>query len=240
MFITVLILSLVSGCRDKPVGPEIATDSIYASMHLECVGDGTTGVKVVLSVSGSSGPHITLDGNNKLGVEANGQYQLLAEEEDWPNKVHHLAALGVDDPGTEVTIPFERTNYASALDTKVVLPEDIVIQSPQTDETFTRQGDITVSWDPSGVSQEMSISFDISCRDDGDIRSEVKNYAVSDSGSETYSVEDLLSGLSLGSGASCTVKITLVRTTTGSLSTEYRGGSIVAQREASVSVKTAP
>lgn len=242
VLVVVLALGLVSGCRPGPVDSDIGTDSIHASMLLRCIGDGTTRVEVELSVGGASGPHIYLAGGDRLIAVANGQSQLLVEERDWPNIVRHLTAFQFDDPGTQVTISLERPNpdYVPAPNSHVTVPESITIQTPQSDENFTHLDDITVSWEPSGGSQEMAIEFEITCQDDQDVSSRSRRYAVSDSGSETYLVDDLLSGWSLGANASCTAEITLMRETIGSLSAEYRSGGIAARRDASVSVIITP
>jgi len=209
-------------------------------MLLDCVGDGTTRVEVQLSAGGASGPDIYLVGGDRLVVAANGESHTLVEDRDWPNIVRYITALDVDDPGAQVAVSFERPNHVPAPDSHVVLPERITIQSPQSNQTFGRGDSITVSWDPSGTSDPMGIQFDVTCRDDGDVSSRFLTYSVADSGTKDYDVDDLLSEWSLGQNANCTAEIILVRSTRGSVSAEYRSGTIAAERRTSVSVGITP
>jgi hypothetical protein len=237
----VLVLALLSACT-PPVDSDIGTDSIHASMDLKCIGDGTTTVDVILSAGGASGADIYLTNGDRLNVTANGQSQLLAEERDWPYTVRYLAALDIDDPGTLVQISLERSgpDYISAPNSTVTLPDNIMIQSPQPDEVFNRLRNIFVSWEPSGVSDEMIIKFDITCTADQDVSGRDLSYPVSDSGSDTYRVDDLLNEWELADNASCTAEVTLTRLNIGSLSAEFRSGEITAQREASVLINITP
>lgn len=241
-FIAVVLgLVLISACT-PPVDSDIGTDSIHASMDLRCIGDGTTTVEVQLSTGGASGADIYLTNGDKINVTANGQSQLMVEERDWPYSVRYLAALEIDDPGTLVQISLERsdTNYSSSLNSTVTLPDNIMIQTPQSDETFNRLRNIIVSWGPSGVSDMMIINFDITCTADQDVSGRDLSYPVSDSGSEEYLVGDLLNEWELVDNASCTAEVTLTRLNIGSLSAEFRSGEIIAQRDVSVMINITP
>jgi hypothetical protein len=240
MLVLVLALGLLSGCKtEKPVNSNVGTDSIHAYMLLQCVQDGTTSVKVELSVGGALGPAIYLVEGDELKAATNGHSQQLERKDAWPNRVFYIATLDTDDPGTQVTVSFERPGYTPAPDSSVVLPEDIVIQRPQAGDAFSREDEITVSWVPSDGTQELSIMFNMTCKEGpgGSL-----SYAVSDAGSATYSVASLLRE-GLGNETCDTpieATITLMREATGSLSAEYKSGKIVAQREVSVSVKITP
>ncbi len=236
-------MGLLSGCQE-PIDSDIGTDSIHAAMRLTSTGDGTTRVVVTLSASGSVGTDILLVQGDRLVAVANGQSQPLMEDQRWPHIVRYFTVFNFDDPGMLVTISFERgtqhSHYVSAPNSNIVLPENIAILAPQSGETFTRQESILVSWEPSGGSEEIAIQFTTTCQSGDDFSSGVRYFTVSDSGSESYAVEDLLSEQDVDANATCTADIMLVRETTGSLAAEYKGGTIVARREASVSVEIAP
>jgi hypothetical protein len=228
---------LLTGCKcAAPVDSEVGTDSIHVYMVLQCAEDGTTSVRVELSVGGPLGSDIYLTGGDELEVTANGQSQKLEREDTWLNQVFYNGTLDTDEPGTEVTISFERPNHTSALDSCVTLPANIAIQMPQAGETFTRGDEITVSWEPSGGPGEVAIEFATICRGGQESYSKTTSYTASDSGSAAYPVASLLDE-SLEGNEVCDVTITLMRETTGSISAEYKSGEIVARRNAVVAVE---
>jgi len=238
--VTLLALGLLSGCCQEPVDSDIGTDSIHAAMLLKCTEDGTTSVETVLSVSEGIGADIYLTGGDELIATANGQSQTLTEEKLLFNVVRYVTEFDFDDPGAEFTISLERPNYTPAPNSHVTLPERIAIQTPQPDESFTHEESITLAWEPSGTPDEVNVQFAMSCRSGDESSAGTRYFTVADSGSASYTVEDLLSGQELGANASCDVTITLARQKSGSLSPEYRGGKIVSRRESSVSVEIVP
>ena len=239
VLVAITALGLLSGCQE-PIDSDIGTGSIHAAMLLTSTGDGTTRVVVTLSSSSGVGADIFLTDSDGLVATANGQSQSLREERLWPRIIRYFTVFDFDDSGTEVTVSFERSNYVPAPDSTIVLPAEIVIQTPQAGETFARQESITVSWEPAGGSDQIAIKFATLCQSDDDYSSDSKSFTVSDSGSVSYTVEELLSEQDVDASATCTTDITLKREVTGSLSAEYKGGTMIARREASVSVKIAP
>jgi len=160
----------------------------------------------------------------------------LREVKEFLGRVYYNTRFNFDHPGTRITISFERPNHTPAPDSSVNLPESLEVLGPEPGTNFTRQDDITVSWRPPGPT---GIGFEGTCHN-GKSVSFRKNY-VGNPGPETYSATYLLSGIAnLDPYAVCTTKITLVRSTTGMLSGQYKGGAITARREASVSVNIAP
>jgi len=209
-------------------------------MSVRAYDNGITDVEVNLSVGNRSGADVYLIGSDRLMAEADGQSQLMAEEQDWPNTVRHLAAFDVNDPGTQITISFERSDYTPAPDSHVDLPETITFNSPEENATLAPHDDLTVSWEPSGVSDAIHIRIDTTCSFNEGSQSVQANYTVADSGSETYSVDDLLGEWEREAGETCTTNIKLERENKGAVAAEFRGGTIVALRDASVSIKIAP
>jgi hypothetical protein len=238
--VVVLTLGLLTGCCEEPIDSDIGTDSIHADMLLTCA-DNSTEVRVKLSSSQSTGADIYLSQGDELIATANGQSQTLAEEQLLFNVVQHTTTFDVDDPGTQVTISFERSNYVSAPNSTILLPEHLTIQTPQPGQTFTRQDNIPLSWDPSGTPEEIDVQFTVTCHAGNDTSSRTRYFTTGDSGSTAYAIADLLSEWEdLDASATCTADITLTRRTTGSLDPAFRGGGIVAQRADTVSVEIAP
>lgn len=237
----VFALSLLAACCQEPIDSDIGTDSIHADMRLTCAGDGTTDVAVTLSSSHAVGADLYLTEDDELIATANGESKSLTEKKGWLNNVQHLTTFDFDDPGTEVAIAFERANYEPALNSSVLLPEYLTIETPQPDDAFSRQDTIPLSWTPCGTEGEIEIQFYFVCGSGDETIALSPQFVVSDSGSASYEVADLLSGADdLDADATCTADIVLTRRTTGSISPEFRGGTITAQREDSISVEITP
>jgi hypothetical protein len=206
-------------------------------MHLECTGDGSTEVETKLWISSSN---LKLTGGDTLKVTSGGQSQLLIEEENLFNVVRHVATLSLDDPDMPVTISFERPNHVDALDSQVALPEYVEIQNPQPGDTFSYQENIRIDWMPSGVSQNLDVHIAKSCESGGTPTSATQYRYTSDIGTASYPVQDLLTQEERDAGATCDVTITLTREVSGTVSSEFESGTIIAQRIASVTVEIVP
>ena len=238
----IMITCLISACTPDPIDSDIGTDSIYASIELRCVGNGLTMVDVTLSAGGRSGSDIYLINGDMLKVSANGQTQILVEDRDRSKIVRHLGTIPSDDPGTVVNISFERPSpiYVSALSSSIALPEEIEILSPQHDSSFDQQSTINITWEPVNISQEINITFKITCRNDQEVSSRRRSYTVNDSGSSAYSVSDLLNDWEIGANSICSADIVMIRETIGSVAAEFKDGEIRAERESIVTISINP
>ena len=98
-----------------------------------------------------------------------------------------------------------------------------------------------MSWAPGTfANQATAIEFGITCQDDQDTSQKELHFDVIDTGLESYAVRELMDGWILGSNPTCDATISLIRTITGTLSAEFRSGSITAIRITSVIVQIEP
>lgn len=234
------LLIMLQGCA-QPISSDIATGSIYTSMSLTCMDNGTTDIEVSLSASNASGADIYLLAGDMLEANADNQTYPLIKEEDWPNIIRYLTTIDTNDPGAQVTIDFNRSSYTPATGSQIILPEQSEILSPLTSDMFTLNDQLDVSWNPGTyANQTTAIEFDITCQDDQGTSGDVLNFDVMDNGLESFSVQDLMDGWNLGQNPTCEATISLIRSTTGTISSEFRSGKITAVRTTSVVIQIEP
>ena len=236
--VTLLILFLV-GCKcvDKAVSSGgIDTASWYADIQVQAIENQTT-VDIHLKHEKESGSVINLESIDELHVTAGGTTKILREFLNGSNCCWYRAIFDVGAPGTEFNIALQRQQKTPAPNSFVTLPDGLTMTSPTPNQIFSRDGDLTVAWEPSMPAKNLSVNFAFAC---GDHHFQGLIETVNDTGSRPYQVADLTSNWNSVGEVSCNVTITLTRENTGSLDNNYRNGRIVARRTATVSVVIQP
>ena len=134
-----------------------------------------------------------------------------------------------DVGGTLFTVSFERDEGMSAPNSFVELPEVLDFVLPLPDTVFNVSEDLLVTWQPSGISNTISLAFDTVCPTVGDsIIVPMDPIIIEDSGFFSIPITTFFSDLSnIDPVSSCRLNIELYRTNLGTLDPSYAdGGSI--------------
>lgn len=223
----------------------VKTSGIRAEISTVSSGDGNTGVATRLAVGsgGTFATNLNLTGGDTLSATDGVSSVVLQKEKDWyTGRIFYKGILAGDAADTQITISFTRPNDTDAPNSVVSIPYSPDLTAPNSGQEFTQAEDINISWDNNGSSLPVSLDFDFNCTLSGKYSAfDVSKTTIANSGSISYSVASLLGNLTLKTGESCGLKITISRSQDGTLDPNYgEGGTIVAIQYRSVSVKVIP
>lgn len=218
-----LLSALLVGCCAEG-SRDFNTNALSLKAEVTAEGNGQTVVTVAIKKNGT----VLLESGDELTVEAYGETKTIPNTGKTCNP-HYEIAFDQDE-SAEFVIALHRTGgEVSAPNTTVTLPKPFDIVSPTGDQTVTQQDSLTFAWTQDGVPTDTIIvgSCERTVGETQTARS-IRFEATSSSGSSTVSVlEQLLGGTELGDGETCTAKITLSRTETGTVDSGLKRGSLV-------------
>lgn len=202
------------GCADV-ASTDVLTSGVYADLAVTATGDGTSKASAILRVGGPfSLTFLDLEGDDQLVAMVGEEVEVLQEAS--LGTIHsYSATLGMDTPGEEIVIAFERTLDAGAPNSVMALPP--AFDLGETVESFERTQGFTVTWEPVESEYDMSVDVDGSC---------VEGYSESlgsDLGTFTLS-PDALQANEDEEDESCTVTVAIRRSLAGTLDTGYGEG----------------
>lgn len=228
-----------AGCSTETTSSEnVTTQGIYADMDIEAKESGSSGINVQLSVGGPTGTTIELATGERLEAEANGITQVLQQDNDIFS-VDYEGVIATDTSGTEFTVTFTRSNGDVLNNSRVTLPEDFEIASPQTGQTYSVEDNLPLVWTaPSATGQAITVSTVTTCTSiNGGEQVFAENSSVADTGSNDFPLGGLLVATSdqVNRTINCSMDVMLVRERTGQIDTRFgEGGSITGEQSREV------
>jgi hypothetical protein len=141
----VLLLVGIAGCTLEEVDSDaIRTQGMYADVLAIAPGDGTTLVRVDLTVGGASGTKVHLVGEDALVAEAGDALEGLSRRA----RGRYEALLAGDAPGT-ISVRLERGPDDDTAGGSAELPEPFAMQLATDDSVgINRSTPVVAQWDP--------------------------------------------------------------------------------------------
>lgn len=248
--IRLLILSpLVFAACENITSEDIATESITANYTVSHINNSAlSSVKVELK-QGTS--YIDLEGEDILrsysNVNTSAVY--LRRSIDLFNIISYKASVeGGNTTGDTFTILFERSSeQSSAPASTVSLAEPFSAPSTIPANSFDRNKDeITLSWTPSAQSEPLTLSTQGTCTKN------ITDQTIIDDGSYSFAISSFVNTyfqantdpnstdeyITVTNTQTCNLTISLKRTTTGSVNSNFRGGTFTGHQIANIVVES--
>jgi len=225
---------MLSACNTEETASEnIRTQGIWARMVVESKSNGNAKVDVELNSGGANGTNIVLSPGDRLEATVNGVTKVLQEDNDFLDVDYETSFSNVPD-GAPFRIAFIRSSGASATNSSVTLPDSFSINSPQNNASFQRNANISLNWSPNVSGATIEVNQTYSCaNNDGGTFSELSSNEINDTGSLLIQLANVttLSAENVDKTKSCTLGISLVRQSQGSLDAGFtEGGSIAGEQ----------
>jgi hypothetical protein len=236
----VLILTCVTvlGCS-RTKSENVTSNGVYAEMELVANEAGYTDVEVRLRVGGPlSLTELELSGSDRLLAHANGLTQVLNASGNLLD-IRYKTRFNFIDADTSFRIEFDRSNGISAPNSVATLPQGFTLSAPD-GPTYTRDQDITITWDPAFTPDAMSATYNTICRlDPGGYYSASKGFTVPDNGQFIVKASDLITSDPIFADADCEITFQFNRKRYGSIDNNFgEGGKFIARQRRSITVYT--
>jgi hypothetical protein len=213
--LTALLLA-GAGCTLEEVDSDaIRTRGMFAEILAIAPGDGTTLVRVNLTVGGSSGTRVQLSGSDALVTESGGTIEALSRT----GHGRYEQTLQ-RDTAEEVVVRLERGEEDDTVQGSAVLPEPFAMQLETDGAAGVERGsNVVVSWQDASVEESAQLNWSV----DGDcIWSD--SGVTPDDGVLTLTA-DRVRVRSTQRGKECAVRLTLDRERAGSIDPTFVPGS---------------
>jgi hypothetical protein len=219
-----------AGCTDLQ-SSDLKTAGMSTSMSVTADGTGQTTVTAQFNVDNNGTDFVNLSSGDSAVAEVASQSRTMSQSNVLGDIAYQTTFSGQDAAGTQYTIALQRTTDVSAPSSVCTLPNGFNITGPTSSGTFSRQSDLTVTYDNPGSGDTMTWSLSGCAEGNGTV--------TGDSGSFTIP-KGTLSPNGAQSGT-CQDTITLTRARAGQVDSHYgSGGSIVAQQVRSVTFNSTP
>jgi hypothetical protein len=223
-------LGLVACSEEHVDSTDVKTSGMYASMRVEASGNGSSELRMLLTVGGDDGTIVDLKNGETLTGSAGTEEKRLSRQGD-----AYEATFATEAGGTEFVVAFNRVEFEDAPNSSVVLPDPFEITAPANGAEISRTSDITVTWADPVAGGQMSWSLDGDC---------LVNLADggSDSGEATISGADIAEDLSSDDAEStCGLDRCLERSRSGSVDSAFgEGGEAVAIQRRCIGINSTP
>ncbi|MBN1611848.1 MAG: hypothetical protein JW940_34775 [Polyangiaceae bacterium] len=206
----------LAGCGKDHVGSSaLKTSGMYADFKATADGSKTK-VDAQLFVEDRKGDFVTLEAGDSLLASINDETPL--ELRPNASEENYLHTFDVSEAGTLVTIDFERRDRGDkdAPDSHVRLPEAFDM-SLDVSGKVQRDQDVVMTWEPSGISNQMYWLVDGDCI-------WPKDGSTDDDGRYTLKAGSQIEVLSTRSDESCKITVTLERHVHGTIDPAFRDG----------------
>jgi hypothetical protein len=221
----------LSACGTTESG-SLLTSGMSAVMSVGATGDNTTTVTVEL-FSGTPEQliFVDLDDSDTLIATAAGQTMTMTKGQ-LATIIEYAATFTGDDSGDEFMVSLDRTVDAGAPSSTATLPDAFTLGAAPTSQS--RASALTLTWSPSGSSDAMTWQAS------GDCITTASGTIAGDPGTVTIPAATLTAEQGQ-STASCSVTMTVSRSSAGTLDAHFGdGGTISAQQSRTTTFTSTP
>lgn len=226
------LLLLVPACESVK-STDVTTGSIYPDFSVVTQDAITTATAMLRTGGATSNTFVSLEAGDTLAVTGGAETVPMAEV-NLGEYYAYVATLAATDAGTTFTFAFEREVGDSAPASSATLPDGLAFTAPAADAVLSRGEPLTVTWEPSGLDDDIEVELESECILDATV-------AVSgDPGTYTYEVGsyEVLDSMA---DQSCEATLHVRRIRHGALDPAFTsGGNVWAAQQANVSVRLDP
>jgi hypothetical protein len=217
----IALVAVGVGC-DEVKSNDVDTSGIYADITVTGNSGGSALASAVLRVGdATSTAFVELESGDSLTATDGANTLDMADSEIL--EFHSYNALfDTTTPGATYTVALARAGKDPAPTSTAVLPDAFEFVSPPS--TMTGDQDVTLTWNPSGSNDAMTLSFIGDC-----INPDVESLP-GDTGTFTLTAGTLKQSATDEDDPGCQVTVTLSRVKDGSLDAAYGGGAIRGQQ----------
>ncbi|KAF7781601.1 hypothetical protein PRUB_b0878 [Pseudoalteromonas rubra] len=227
--ILALACSTLLACSTETTDSEnVKTEAIWSKIYVTTTGE-TSRVIAELNVDGPNGNNIKLTANDKLVARAANISQVMSEDEELFD-VDYRAIFDVTSGGTQFTVDFTRGSENKTLTTTMNLPRPFNIITPQKNQSFSVNDELTLAWTP-GTEDDTTFSskLTIECkRNDGNsFFVNINNEKLTDDGTQVFDLSTIeaLKDTAINTRQECSAEFYLARTRAGTVDPSYASGS---------------
>ncbi|TNE85447.1 MAG: hypothetical protein EP330_25525 [Deltaproteobacteria bacterium] len=225
LFLAALAIAALTGCEEI-ASQDLQTDEISAEMLVFATGDGQTTAESILRTGGLNGTtFVELTGADRFTVSregADGPEEVELNAEDLVALHRYRTVFDGDEPNQEYTFDLDREVDAGAPSSTASLPEAFDLDALP--ETVGAAETVTITWSPSGTSDEMAL------RVEGPCIATYREELDADSGSVTFDTS-VLEPNNTESPESCTLEFQLSRVRVGTADTAWDEAFISGQQQ---------
>ncbi|WP_125718015.1 hypothetical protein [Pseudoalteromonas rubra] len=224
-----LACSALLACSNETTNSEnVKTEAIWSKIYVTTTGE-TSRVIAELNIDGPTGNNIRLTANDKLVAKAANISQVMSEDEELFD-VDYRAIFDVTSGGTLFTVDFTRAAENKTLTTTMNLPRPFEIITPQKNQSYSVNDELTLSWTPGTEDDtQFESKLTIECKkNDGDsFFVYVNNEQLTDDGTQVIDLSSIeeLKDTAINTRQECSAEFYLARTRPGTVDPGYASGS---------------
>jgi len=222
-------IALASGCSTESTeSANIATRAIWANIDVDAVQTGSTRVNVELNVGGANGTNIELSVNERLEATLGGVTQVLSKDTDLFD-IDYVTYFSTSISAQPVRISFFRDDGSMHDNSIVGLPDEFIVTSPQSGQTFASSGTISITWTPSRNGQTIRIVPIASCTTVTGTSVGGPSITVADDGFENYDLRNhsVINAPDIDRSRNCELLIRVYRYESGVLDPAFEAGGTI-------------
>ena len=125
----------------------IATPGIYAGMEIESSVSGNSSINVELNVGGRNGTNIDLSDGERLEVSVGGETIMLNRDTDFGD-IDYEGTVNTSSSADPFRISLFRADGSVINNSIVSLPDEFIITSPNSGQTFSVNETLPIRWTP--------------------------------------------------------------------------------------------
>ncbi len=203
---------------------DLKTAGMSATFRVIGQGGGQTNASAQFNVDTNETDFVDLSSGDTVVATAGSQTQSMSESDVLNDISYQTTFNGQDAEGTLYNFALDRTTDVSAPSSTVTMPGPFDITAPASSASFSRAtSDISVTYDNSGSSDQMSWSTQGSC-----INGQPSGVISPDSGSFTIPKGTITPADASQTSATCQVTLGISRVRFGQTDSHYASGSSIA------------
>ncbi len=211
----------------------IATPGIFARMNVDALSTGSSKVTVELNVGGSNGTNISLSSGERLEASNGNQVKVMNRDTDFLDIDYEI-----DFDNADTTAPFRVSFFRSTGEvidgSSVFLPPDFDISSPTTNQSFSIDGQMPITWAPTDPGQFIELVVSTLCTNNtGGSTSSSQTFNLNDDGFENFSLSlvGAATDATIDQTRDCELRFTLERRRTGAIDPGFESGGSFRSRQ---------
>ncbi len=222
--LTIMACFILSGCDpDSTDSTNVSTSRIYANIDVEANSPDRSRVTVELNNGERDGTNIELTDGEKLEATVAGETRVLEKDLSFSD-INYETTFNTSSSAEPFTIVFFRQDGTMIDGTSVSLPDEFIITSPESDETFDTSETLPLSWTPERADQTIELETFTSCPNNTEGNDTNRQFfELADDGEEDWELDQLTAATDndLDRSKDCTLEITLIRRASGVLDSRF-------------------
>ena len=204
-------------------------------MEIESSVSGNSSINVELNVGGRNGTNIDLSDGERLEVSVGGETITLNRDTDFGD-IDYEGTVNTSSSADPFRISLFRADGSVINNSIVSLPDEFIITSPNSGQTFSVNETLPIRWTParSGVNIELIITTSCVTTSGGTPLS-ADFFMISDDGAEDFRLNQIGAGngsiANLDTSRDCELSIDLERIENGQLDPRFEEGGEITARQ---------